>query len=429
MILCINFAKKLLNNLSIMKKYILPAISVLLLGCNNSEDVKPEICPTVVPEPIATTSILDLTQTQRNAVDGYNEYGWTIFSDLLSADPLENHSFSPVSVNSALSILGSLDDDSNGNALAKLFGFSDVAEMNDFNEKLLHYLPAKENGTDLTLANAVWLDKSNTPSVECVENLGKTYGATLQAVDFTDQNTLDIINGWVSHFTNGRIPVIVNRIDPATKLAITNALYLSGEWEQAFYYNADDKILFTNAAGKTDVVEQLYDLRNMEYAEADGFKMVSVPFKGDKVCFDFILPTQGDNLNHADYAALANALTTTEVEFKLPKFKFESDYVDLLFTLLNHEIPARGYYFSDLGFSSLEEFQISQVVHKMSVTVDENGAEAAASTYIGMEATANPDVDIPKPTYKIVNLDKPFYFVVREKAHGIILAIGKVNKL
>ena len=412
-----------------IKKFFYSAIAVMLLGCNNSEDVLPEICPVVIPEPIATTYTFDLTQTQRNAVDRYNEYGWTIFSDLVLDEPLENLSFSPVSVQSGLSIIGALDDEINGKIIAKLLGFSDADEMNDFNEKLLHYLPAKENGTDLTLANAVWLDKNHTPTTECVENMGKRYGAAIHAVDFTDHNTVDIINDWVNNYTRGLIPSIVEQINSDTKIAITNALYLSGDWEQAFYHDADVKMPFTNAAGKTDVVEQLYDLRNMEYAEADGFKMVSVPFKGDKVCFDFILPTQGDNLNHADYAALANALTTTEVEFKLPKFKFESDYVDLLFTLLNHEIPASGYYFSDLGFSRLEEFQISQVVHKMSVTVDENGAEAAASTFIGIVEIANPDVDIPKPTYKIVNLDKPFYFVVREKAHGIILAIGKVNKL
>jgi serpin B len=57
------------------------------------------------------------------------------------------------------------------------------------------------------------------------------------------------------------------------------------------------------------------------------------------------------------------------------------------------------------------------------VDVDEEGTEAAAVTRIGIGMTvAYPD----KPEIKVMRIDRPFIFVIREHQSGTILFIGKI---
>jgi serpin B len=66
--------------------------------------------------------------------------------------------------------------------------------------------------------------------------------------------------------------------------------------------------------------------------------------------------------------------------------------------------------------------EISEVVHKTFVQVDEEGTEAAAVTEVGMKQT----VVFPPETISIMRIDRPFIFAIREHQSGTILFIGKI---
>jgi len=60
---------------------------------------------------------------------------------------------------------------------------------------------------------------------------------------------------------------------------------------------------------------------------------------------------------------------------------------------------------------------ISDVVQKVFVDVNEEGAEAAAVTAVGATVTSLP------PSFIV---DRPFVFAIRERLSGTILFLGKV---
>lgn len=78
--------------------------------------------------------------------------------------------------------------------------------------------------------------------------------------------------------------------------------------------------------------------------------------------------------------------------------------------------------FADFSNISALPLQISEVLHKTYVAVDEVGTVAAAVTSIGIISTA-----IFEPT--VFNVNKPFIFVIREKSTGVILFIGKMGNV
>ena len=66
-----------------------------------------------------------------------------------------------------------------------------------------------------------------------------------------------------------------------------------------------------------------------------------------------------------------------------------------------------------------EKLRVSRILHKAAVTVDENGTEAAASTFIDLVPFS-----ITSPKMVIVN--RPFLFILRDSHNMIPLIMGKV---
>jgi len=64
---------------------------------------------------------------------------------------------------------------------------------------------------------------------------------------------------------------------------------------------------------------------------------------------------------------------------------------------------------------------IGAVLHKAFVAVDEEGTEAAAATVVMMVGRAAPS---EKPV--AFHADRPFLFLIRHKATGTILFMGRV---
>ena len=67
--------------------------------------------------------------------------------------------------------------------------------------------------------------------------------------------------------------------------------------------------------------------------------------------------------------------------------------------------------------------QVSDIVQDAYVSVDEDGTEAAAVTTVVVVAGG------AAFQQKTMNVNRPFGFVIREKTTGMLLFMGKVNKI
>jgi serpin B len=109
------------------------------------------------------------------------------------------------------------------------------------------------------------------------------------------------------------------------------------------------------------------------------------------------------------------------VHVTLPRFKFNTAppiQAALQSLGLNQAFTSTA----DFSRMSRASFQLSQILHRAFVAVDEKGAEATAVTVIAVLESAPQDTGKPKWVDFIA--DHPFIFVIQDMDSGAILFMG-----
>ena len=163
------------------------------------------------------------------------------------------------------------------------------------------------------------------------------------------------------------------------------------------------------------------------YAEGDGYQAVKLPYQGAPVSMLVVLPEEGR------YKEIEQALSTNfiqeiddqsmyqSVNLAMPKFSFESEFSlnEALIALGMEDAFGDGADFS--GMTGSRDLQISDVIHKAFVDVDEAGTEAAAATAVIMVESA---MEVVEPVE--MKVDRPFIFLISDDDTGTILFAGRV---
>jgi serpin B len=173
----------------------------------------------------------------------------------------------------------------------------------------------------------------------------------------------------------------------------------------------------------------MHQRQDFRYAAASDVQLLELPYVGNEVSMIVALPSKRDGLPALEESLGAETLARwtaslrkREVILSLPKFKLTSQFQ------LSTELKALGMTtaFSDAAdFSRMatgERLQISEVLHKAFVDVNEQGTEAAAATAVVVGVTS-----LPLPQEPVVfNADHPFLFLLRDNRTGAILFLGRL---
>ena len=267
-----------------------------------------------------------------------------------------------------------------------------------------------------------------------LDTLASKYGAGLRLADFENDPTgaCKLIDGWVSDQTGGRIPQLLDRVDPQTRLVLVNAIYLKAAWQIPFDATATKDLPFTRLDGtQVSVPTMGLQLSEGRYASGRGWQAVDLPYADGSLAYDegslsmtIVLPdnmaTFKAGLDAAAFSQIADGMQSTNVSLALPRFKIETK-TDLAAALTRMGMPLAfdptGADFS--GITKQNRLHISKVIHQANVSIDEKGTEASAATAVvfplsaaGREAT--------------FHVDRPFMFAVRDTRTGAILFLGRV---
>jgi len=128
-----------------------------------------------------------------------------------------------------------------------------------------------------------------------------------------------------------------------------------------------------------------------------------------------------NELNPENWTSWNNSYDSTKIASYLPKFKLNyknklnDELIDL--GLGNAFSPGAA------NFSKISDIQtfISFVLQKTFIDVNEEGAEAAAVTVVGIELTSIGG------GARVFKADKPFIYFIRENLSGSICFMGKVG--
>lgn len=322
-----------------------------------------------------------------------------------------------------------------GVALSMLAGGAAGETEKELSEALSHAsyagdcLVSSKNAT-VSSANSLWIKKGFSVKPEYKSMLSDSYGARISERDFSDRSTVREINGWCSEKTSGKIPQIVDELSPDMVMLLVNALYFKSSWEYEFAKENTYDEVFHSPSGDSKV-PFMHLTRKFQYGETGGSRYVVLPYKSDEYRMVICLPAEGrttsEVLSSADTAAFKGAVTggaETKVALSLPKFKVNTALTlnRILASMGVRKAFSQGADFSGITGSSVA---VDEVRQKCFVEVDEEGAEAAAVTSIGIRLTSAMPEDRPVN----MRVNRPFIFAIVDSAGSDILFIGRIGKI
>jgi serpin B len=289
-------------------------------------------------------------------------------------------------------------------------------------------LRARED-IELSIANALWSDRSLPLAPAFIERCKQRYEASAASLDFTQPAAADVINGWVERQTREKIRTIVTpEMVAASKAILTNAVYFRGRWRDPFPKSETGDGEFHLATGAVKKVPMMHNawLRRAGLSGA-GFEGVAMPYQYSGAALYAILPAPGrspeDVLAGLTADRLFSSADSEDVDLRLPRFAFDfsAEMKEVLRRLgmgIAFEFP--GAEFAPLG-SPL--FYLGEVLHKTRLEVDEEGTVAAAATAALMRAGSA----MARPARKkVLVFDRPFGVLLIDIPTRAILFAGVV---
>jgi serpin B len=258
------------------------------------------------------------------------------------------------------------------------------------------------------------------------------YHAPLQPLDFVTapDTARATINDWVSTQTDAKIPELfpAGSITTDTRLVLANAILFKGDWDTQFDPHLTQTASFHVANG-TDVSAPLMhaSLPIALGSLGSNAALGVLPFRGKDLSLVVIVPTDRDGLPAVEAQlsgdALSAAITSAQsygepIDITLPKFTITQNQglIPILESLGIHDaFSPDAADFS--GIDGARDLYVQTVVHDAMITVDEQGAEAAAATGVGVG-----DASAPAP----LRADHSFLFVLYDNVTGSILFMGRV---
>uniref|UniRef100_H3A253 Serpin family F member 2 n=2 Tax=Latimeria chalumnae TaxID=7897 RepID=H3A253_LATCH len=359
-----------------------------------------------------------VTQEQMTMLgDAMTKFGLKLFQEVKLKREEPNVIVSPLSIALGLSQLA-LGAENTTETL--LLDTLHVRSLNCFHNVLKTVLKELTE-TATTAVTRIYMKKGFEAKNKFIKESEKFYGTKPATLGGDQGDNMKAINKWVEEKTKGKIKEFLLEIPDNLVLLLLNAIHFKGLW----------KIKFDPSQTKLDT----FYINNETYINTDMMTSSTLPlsiitdenwlaqvgrfsFKGN-ISLIVIVP-----YNRKLNASIFQDLNVTDLYNKLPKEKpifVKLPKFKLDFSLeLSKVLSALGLeeLFKNPNFGKItdEPIFVSNVQHKSTLELQEDGAEAAAATSITMSRS-----------FVGFHVNSPFFFLLMDDNSGVPLFLGSVT--
>jgi len=384
-----------------------------------------------LPDPIK----IELRGSEAEMVKSDQQFAIEFFANVFNEEAAEldkNFMISPLSLSMALAMTWNGADGETKAVMQKVLkldGYTDQ-EVNEYYEKLREALLKTDPSTKLAIANSIWTNKNIKIKDDFIRLNNEYFNSTVESVDFSDANSVKLMNKWAADNTNNLITHVLDKTNPNALMYLMNALYFKGIWTSEFNSRNTSSKPFYSEDGQTKNVDMMHQKSSFKYNENQTMQIVELPYGNQAFSMIVLLPKEGNKLadvtqelqNSNSWGNLVSGLRSTQVDLYLPKFKTE--YSRVLNDVLEKMGMGIAFEPGAADFSRMTDADafISFVEQFTYINTDEVGTEAAAVTVVGIEPTSyQPD------RTATFNANRPFIYIIRENSTGSILFMGAVK--
>ncbi|XP_050680312.1 leukocyte elastase inhibitor-like [Leptidea sinapis] len=339
---------------------------------------------------------------------------------------------SPASIKSTLAMLlegaGGITETELRSAL-RLSPFKD-----EFREQLNTYLSLLQvntPGVKISNANGVFVSKKLKLHKHFVSTLSKLYFADIQEIDFSNPfNASDIINRWVGQNTKGLITDIIQpaQLSPKSEMIIANALYFKGLWARGFNPRYTRSGCFHRQGSCLNVaMMELHSELNYAYVDNLRAHALELQYQGGEYSMILLVPLDFEgcaqlvrDLPYMSLPQISILLEPTDIRLIMPKFTVEFND-NVAGPLRNMRVVSL--FTKNANLSGMYEGgapQVDSIIHRVHMTVDEQGTVAAAASSAMVIPLIGAEVQL--------RVDRPFVFFIRNNKLGQVLFEGKIDE-
>jgi serpin B len=375
-----------------------------------------------------------------DTVRGLNDFALSLQRRI--AEPSQNFASAPISISTALAMTSA---GANG---ATLEGFNQALRVKrpktEFHgalntvDRMLASRGLDATGFDgkpfaLKLTNQLFTQKGFPLERPFLDLLAQQYGAGVELLDFETQpeESRQAINAFIGERTSNLIPELIpsGSIKEETRFVLANAVYFNAAWAQRFEARRTIGAPFSLSSGAVVEVPMMSsELVSVRVADLDGVVALELPYETGEIAMLVLMPAPGQleaveqSLSAARLEAFVAALRPDSVRLTMPKFKVKTP------TNLNEALkdegleqafdPHRADFASVSRLARIDKLHLTDVVHEAVITVSEGGTEAAGAT----ASVGSRYLSLPRT----IDIDRPFVFMVRDRATGAVLFLGHV---
>ncbi len=394
-------------------------ISMMMFSCSKAEETYPT-------EPVP----INLTAEQIKLIESENSFAFDIFTQVLnSSEESENILISPLSISIALSMTLNGADGDTRDAIIEALRLQGITpdEVNNSYKSLAKELLSVDKRVLISIANSVWTEEEFPVRQAFIDILNNYYDAESRSFDIHDPSTPDIINTWIEEKTNKLIKNMISELDDNTVMLLINAIYFKGKWKNQFDASKTTNGPFYKADNTLVDVPMMKQTENFKAFSGNGFIIAELPYGQGNYVMDVLIPDNGKSLstfiteiNDANFTSWLSQMDSRKTDITFPRFKYE--YKKELKEILSD--MGMGIAFTDNAdfseISELYDLYISFIKHQAFIETNEEGTEAAAATVVGFEVTSAPD-------FLVLNLDRPFIYIIRETTTNSIVFMGRLS--
>ncbi|NXI49105.1 A1AT antiproteinase, partial [Chloroceryle aenea] len=359
------------------------------------------------------------------------DFAFRFYKQAVSKEADKNVFFSPMSISTAFALLAVGAKSTTLSQIFEGLGFDSLTEtrIRDIHgsfHKVLAVLNCTDVNVTLNIGNALFVAVGYKIQETFLQNAKQFYDVDYFSNDFNKpEEAKKHINKYVEEKTEGKIPALIDHLDPNTILVLLNYIYFKATWEKSFdplRTREDDFFVNTNTSVRINMMQR-QDKYDSYYDQDLSCEVVELPYQGTARAL-FILPDDGkmkqveDALSKETICKWEKNLDTRRLDLQLPKISISGSY-DIKKLFMEMGITDVFSNNADLsGISGRRDLRVSQAIHKALLEVDESGTEAAGATAVMVNRFL--------PSFPTIKFNRPFLILISDKTTSATLFMGKI---
>uniref|UniRef100_A0A8C5MR63 Serpin family D member 1 n=1 Tax=Leptobrachium leishanense TaxID=445787 RepID=A0A8C5MR63_9ANUR len=372
------------------------------------------------------------TRVQRLNIINAN-FGFNLYRAIKdSTNSSENILLAPVGISIAMATITLGAKEKTLSQVLSTLGFQDfinasskyeIPTIHDVFRKLTHRLFRRNFGYTLRSVNDLYVQKDFSIREDFKNNMKNFYFAEAQSADFGDKAFIAKANQRISKLTKGLVKEALVDVEPSLLMLIVNCIYFKGTWENKFPLEFTQNMNFRLNEKEVVKVPMMKTKGNFLVAVDRDLdcEVLQLPYVGN-ISMLIALPHKLSGMKNLEKQLTPQVVERWQKvmmnrtrEIYLPRFNLDKNY-NLKGDLINMGLEDL-FKHGDLSGISEDDINIGQFQHQGTITVNEEGTQAAAVTTVRF---------MPLSTQARLIVDRPFLFFIYEHRTNCLIFMGRV---